>query len=96
MTITVYTKPGCFGCRKTIEKFRDAGIDPAVVDVSVTPAALDYITGDLGYTQAPVVVVDDHFHWSGLDPANITRTITAHQDTSGQGPGREAQGRSTA
>ena len=28
MTITVYTKPGCFGCGKTIDKFKDAGLNP--------------------------------------------------------------------
>lgn len=56
----MYTKPGCFGCRKTIEKFRAAGIEPQVVDVSIVPAALEYITEDLGYCQAPVVVIDEH------------------------------------
>ncbi|MFJ6281331.1 glutaredoxin domain-containing protein [Arthrobacter subterraneus] len=44
MSLTIYTKPGCFPCRKTIEKFQDAGLIPQIVDISTTPAALEYIT----------------------------------------------------
>lgn len=77
MTITIYTKPGCFPCRKTVEKFVAAGIDTRQVDITETPSALEYITGELGYSQAPVVVVDDDFHWSGLDTTSIARAIAA-------------------
>lgn len=42
--ITVYTKPGCFGCGKTIEKFQAAAVDLQIVDLTETPAALEYIT----------------------------------------------------
>lgn len=83
MTITIYTKPGCFGCRKTTEKLAAANIDFTEVDLTEEPAALEYVTEDLGYSQAPVVVVDDEFHWSGLDPANIDRAIDgARQEVS--------------
>ena len=54
--ITVYTKPGCFGCGKTIEKFQAAAIDLQIVDLTGTPAALECITEELGYSQAPVVI----------------------------------------
>lgn len=74
-TPTVYTKPGCFPCRKTIEKFEDAGIEPHVVDLTQVPAALDYVSEELGYSQAPIVVIDDDFHWSGLNPDCIQRAI---------------------
>ncbi len=30
-----------------------------------------------GYSQAPIVVIDDDFHWSGLNPDCIQRAITA-------------------
>lgn len=79
MTITIYTKPGCFGCRKTAEKFLASNITFTEVDITETPAALEYVTEDLGYSQAPVVVVDDHFHWSGLNPVNIATAITMAQ-----------------
>lgn len=77
MTITIYTKPGCFPCKKTAQKFEEAGITTERVDITETPAALAYITDELGYSQAPVVVVDDEFHWSGLDTTNIDRAIAA-------------------
>lgn len=75
MAITIYTKPGCFGCRKTSEKFTAAQVAFTEVDLTSEPAALEYVSEELGYSQAPVVVVDDQFHWSGLDPANIARAI---------------------
>lgn len=83
MSLTIYTKPGCFPCRKTIEKFQDAGLIPQIVDISTTPAALDYITcdpaeGGLGYSQAPVVVYGKdgtEDHWSGLNPTKISHVI---------------------
>ncbi|MGB9034581.1 MAG: glutaredoxin family protein, partial [Paeniglutamicibacter sp.] len=67
MAITIYTKPGCFGCRKTTEKFTAAHVAFTEIDLTMEPAALEYVTEELGYSQAPVVVVDDQFHWSGLD-----------------------------
>jgi len=30
-----------------------------------------WITTDLGYSQAPVVVVDEQDHWSGFQPDEI-------------------------
>ncbi|WP_449373043.1 hypothetical protein [Arthrobacter psychrolactophilus] len=27
----------------------------------------------LGYSQAPIVVVNDHHHWSGFNPTEIER-----------------------
>lgn len=69
MAITIYTKPGCFGCRKTAEKFTEAHLDFTEVDVTQEPAALEYVTEELGYSQARLV--DDGFHWSGLNPGNI-------------------------
>ncbi len=94
LSITLYSKPGCFGCRKTAEKFTAAGIPFHEVDLTLTPNALEYVSEDLGYSQAPVVVVDDHFHWSGLRPDLIEKAIAAAQgqDTPDV-PGQEASGR---
>lgn len=52
------------------------GIPYRVVDLSQDDAALEYVK-DLGYSQAPVVVVDDQDHWSGFNPGEIDR-IAAH------------------
>ncbi|WP_411730939.1 glutaredoxin family protein [Paeniglutamicibacter sp.] len=75
MAITIYTKPGCFGCRKTAEKFTEARVAFTEVDITQKLAALEYVTEELGYSQAPIVVVDDDFHWSGLNPTNIAVAI---------------------
>jgi glutaredoxin-like protein NrdH len=52
-----------------------AGIEFADVDLTDPGNALarDYVTSDLGYSQAPVVVVDDNDHWSGFRPDLIDR-----------------------
>lgn len=78
MAITVYTKPGCSPCKLTIGKFKTAGLDVQIVDISATPAALEYITEELGYAQAPVVVYEregSEDHWSGLNPDKINQVI---------------------
>lgn len=46
---------------------RPPGAPYTVVDVSENAAALAYVQ-DLGYSQAPVVVISDHEHWSGFRP----------------------------
>lgn len=80
MTLTIYTKPaGCFGCTKTKQIFAAAGIDFHEVDVTSNPAAFEYITEELGYSQVPVVVYDKdgtENHWSGLNPGGIEQIIT--------------------
>lgn len=81
LTITLYSKPGCFGCRKTAEKFTALGVTFMEVDLTTVPAALEYVTEELGYSQAPVVVVDDHFHWSGLRPDLIAEAATLYAST---------------
>ncbi|MET3176393.1 UNVERIFIED_ORG: glutaredoxin-like protein NrdH [Arthrobacter sp. UYCu721] len=65
---TVYTKPECPNCDRTKEYFDAKGITYMIVDITAVPAALEYITAELGYSQAPVVVnnTDDQDHWSGL------------------------------
>lgn len=84
MAITIYTKPGCFGCRKTAEKFTEAHVAFTEVNIAQTPVALEYVTEELGYSQAPIVVVDDEFHWSGLNPVKINRAINlAKEEVSG-------------
>ncbi|MDF2917992.1 MAG: glutaredoxin-like protein NrdH [Microbacterium sp.] len=70
--ITVYSKPSCVQCNATYRALDSKGIEYQVIDLSENPAALEYVQ-DLGYLQAPVVVVDDHDHWSGFRPDHIDR-----------------------
>lgn len=78
MNITVYSKPGCQQCKFTCLSLDHAGIPHNVVDLTTNAAALDYVQ-DLGYSQAPVVVVNDQHHWSGFNPTEIDRLKRAIQ-----------------
>lgn len=74
MSITVYTKPNCMQCQMTYRALDSANLEYEVVDITEVPAALEYVTEELGYRQAPVVVVvDDDDHWSGFQPDQIKR-----------------------
>ena len=79
MTITSCEKPSwCFGCKKTNELFDAAGVQFTTVDITTNDQALAYITDELGYSQAPVVVYEkdgSEDHWSGLNPTKISQVI---------------------
>lgn len=83
-SITLYSTPGCMQCALTQKAFDKAGIHYDVVDVSSNPFALEYITSDLGYTQAPVVVLNDDEHWSGFRPDLIDALAQPSRTNSGQ------------
>ncbi len=69
MTITVYTKPACVQCNATYAALNRNGLEYEIVDISKNAAARDYVI-NLGYMQAPVVVVDGE-HWCGFRPDRI-------------------------
>lgn len=72
--VTVYTTgPSCQRCRLTRELLTSKGVVFIEVDIREQPAARDYVVDELGYTEAPVVVVDEHDHWSGFRPDQIDR-----------------------
>lgn len=75
MAITVYTKPACVQCNATKKALDRAGLDYALVDISMDDAARDYVMA-LGYLQAPVVVADGD-HWSGFRPDRIKALNTS-------------------
>ncbi|WP_278236920.1 glutaredoxin family protein [Isoptericola sp. AK164] len=81
VTVTVYsTGPSCIRCRMTIDKLQDKGVTPVVVQLAENPAAHEYVTEELGYSEAPVVVVEDgtgQDHWSGFRPDQIARVARA-------------------
>jgi len=56
-------------CNATKKALDRAGLDYEVVDISLDPAAREYVLS-LGYMQAPVVEVDGD-HWSGFRPDKI-------------------------
>lgn len=69
----VYSTPHCMQCKMTYVALDAKDIPYTVVDLRENPAALEYVTGELGYTQAPIVVVSDDDHWSGFRPDMIER-----------------------
>lgn len=78
-TVTVYTKPACMQCTMTCRALEKEGIEYRTVDVTEHDAALEYVTEELGYSAAPVVVVDQDLesHWSGFRPDRIKTVAKA-------------------
>lgn len=76
--ITVYSKPSCVQCNATYRALDAKGIAYEVVDLSQDDNALEYVKDlDPTYMQAPIVVVDEHDHWSGFRPDKIERIAAA-------------------
>ena len=78
VSVTVYAVgEACQQCRLTCRALREVGIAITIVDLSVSgdAATREYVTSELGYGQAPVVVVDDEpeHHWCGFRPDLIRR-----------------------
>ncbi|MDR7113751.1 glutaredoxin-like protein NrdH [Microbacterium trichothecenolyticum] len=73
-TVTVYTTgPTCQRCTLTKNVLTRKGVPFIEVDIREQAAAREYVVDELGYTEAPVVVVDEHDHWSGFRPDQIDR-----------------------
>lgn len=76
--VTVYTTgPRCQRCALTRRCLDVAGISYREIDITqeANAPARQYLTDDLGYTEAPVVMVDGETenHWSGFRPDLINR-----------------------
>jgi glutaredoxin-like protein NrdH len=74
ITVVVYTTgDSCVQCRLTKQVMDAVGLAYVAVDLTDpnNAAARDFVTEDLGYSAAPVVVVDDHEHWAGFRPDRI-------------------------
>lgn len=72
--LTVYTTgPSCGKCSMTKAMLKGKGIPFVEVDITQNPAAREYVTEELGYSMAPVVVVDDDDHWCDMRPDQIDR-----------------------
>lgn len=98
ISVTVYTTGGsCMQCRFTEKRFEDAGVPTTVVDITrpENAALRDYLTEELGYSQAPVVIVDGspEDHWSGLQPENIDRIVARARQPAASAATRRAAGR---
>lgn len=81
LTVTVYsTGPSCMRCTMTKKALTKEGVPFVEVDVRDNTDARSYITDDLGYSEAPVCVVEDgtgEDHWSGFHPEHVRRIARA-------------------
>lgn len=76
--LRVYTTgPSCGKCEMTKRMLTAKGIPYLETNIREDAAAYEYVTAELGYSTAPVVVVDDQDHWCDLRPDHIER-IAAH------------------
>ncbi|GAA1979121.1 glutaredoxin family protein [Microbacterium pumilum] len=76
ISVTVYsTGPSCPQCKFTCKRLDDLGVVFSVVDITEDgrEGLRHFLTEDLGYSQAPVVMVDGEpeNHWSGFRAALI-------------------------
>ena len=69
--VIVYTKPRCKHCQDTKRMFNQLGVEYEEVDVTTSQIALARIKDDWGFTQAPVIEVQDFDVWSGFNPDKI-------------------------
>lgn len=76
--LRVYTTgPSCGKCEMTKRMLKAKGIPFIETNIRDDEAAREYVTVELGYSTAPVVVVDDQDHWCDLRPDHIER-VAAH------------------
>lgn len=73
--VTVYTKPQCAQCDATKRLLSKSGVPHTTVDITVDTAARATVMA-MGYTSAPVVVVNENTHWSGFRPDRIKALVT--------------------
>lgn len=77
MNVTLYTTgPSCSRCRLSANLLKNSGVAFATIDIRTDPAARRYVTEELGYVDAPVVVVTD-------DPTGHLPHESDHSDESG-------------
>ncbi|MGO2519952.1 MAG: glutaredoxin family protein [Microbacterium sp.] len=76
--LRVYTTgPSCGKCQITKRMLTGKGIPYIEINIREDEAARAYVTEELGYSTAPVVVVDDQDHWCDVRPDHIDR-VAAH------------------
>lgn len=77
MNVTVYSKPLCVQCDATKRALNKQGSEYDVIDLTEDASALEKVK-ELGFAQAPVVVVSDESgsvleSWSGFVPGKVKK-----------------------
>jgi glutaredoxin-like protein NrdH len=94
ISVIIYTTgPDCMQCWATRKALDRAGIPFTTVDLKDpgNAEAREFVTSELGYSQAPVVLVDEEpeNHWSGFRPDLISRLATRHVPVASDGRARQ-------
>ncbi len=80
VVVTVYsTGLSCMQCTMTKRALDAKGVAYVEVNLRENAAAMAYVQDELGYTSAPVVVVEDGTgddHWTGFRPDQVDRVAT--------------------
>lgn len=71
MTIKVYSKPGCEGCRLAKDILDEYQVPYRVIDVSIDSEARDYLINTLGAKSVPVI--EDSYGVLIAPPAGVVR-----------------------
>lgn len=86
-TITIYGPYDCPNCQTAIDLFTRKNIAYTKVDLESGDANHTYVTQELGYATAPVIVVEfvdhDPVHWGGArnDMLTVLVRVLARIDT---------------
>ena len=68
--VVLYSKNDCIQCRMTKRNLDSLGIEYQEINLDENPQFSEYVTKDLGFMAAPVVVTDTDA-WSGFQPGKI-------------------------
>lgn len=85
--IDIYSLPRCSKCNATKSALNSRGLvegkDWTEHDLSLAEneAARGWVMEDLGYEEAPIVVINDDDHWSGFRPDKIVKLQPKGADT---------------
>lgn len=68
--VVLYSKNDCIQCRMTKRNLDSLGIEYQEINLDENPQFREYVTKDLGFMAAPVIVTDTDA-WSGFQPGKI-------------------------
>lgn len=76
MTIELYSKPMCVQCNQSKKTLDKLGLNYVVSDVTEDEKAYEFVTQELGYSAAPVLVIKNESgdvvsSWSGFQPEKL-------------------------
>lgn len=74
--IALYSKPECVQCDRTEKLLVSKGLKFTKIDITQDADAYKYVTENLGYSAAPVVVTEND-HWYGFRPDKIGELANA-------------------